>query len=137
MEYGLDDIVGTLHGPETIAVIVSRRFCNRLECQQSQRLHRSVPYCRDAEWALFAIRFWDVYAPERLWAIASQTQVAHPFPFFIRGAPCFAINAGRPFPGVFSDTSDSNGFAGERTRENALKFPDSPPLLLSGCLCNP
>lgn len=60
-KYGLDGIVSIAHGPETIAVIVSRSFCHRLQCQ-----HGPIPYRWDVLRALFALRFWDVYAPERL-----------------------------------------------------------------------
>src|SRR6266699_6339694 len=56
---------------EPIGVAISRRFGNRIECQQVEDLHSPIPHRRHREWSQFVGAFWNVHPPQWLRMVTS------------------------------------------------------------------
>src|SRR5258706_6794644 len=54
-----------------IRVVISCCFGDRIESQQVEDLHSSIPHRRNREWPQLVVAFWNIHPPQRLRMVAS------------------------------------------------------------------
>src|SRR5260370_38283797 len=121
---------------EAVGVRISRGFCNRVQGQQVECLHRPAPDARNAQRTLFAVSLGNIDTLERLRMIPSLPERGYGRCFLLGSVPDYSVYSWGCTTFVFRHSSPGTSLAPVLVGQQTSRGVDPAPSSFLRCLHN-